>query len=99
MPPDREPIPPRIRTTVPPRCLPPRGQNALPALRAQARAHHDAVEQPACTPGDSPCLPPAPDYDCLGGTGDGPEYVSGPVRVSGFDPYGLDYKGDGIGCE
>jgi hypothetical protein len=30
---------------------------------------------------------------------DGPWYVSGPIRVSGFDPYGLDYDNDGIGCE
>jgi hypothetical protein len=55
---------------------------------------------PSCTPGYSKCLPPAIDYDCAGGTGDGPEYVSGPVYVSGFDPYELDgYDNDGIGCE
>jgi beta-lactam-binding protein with PASTA domain len=51
-----------------------------------------------CTPGYSPCLPPALDYDCSGGTGDGPEY-SGPVKVFGSDPYGLDADGDGYGCE
>jgi hypothetical protein len=51
-----------------------------------------------CTPGYSPCLPPASDYDCLGGTGDGPEYT-GPVRVTGSDPYGLDSDGNGFGCE
>jgi len=51
-----------------------------------------------CTPGYSPCLPPASDYDCLGGTGDGPEYT-GFVRVTGSDPYGLDADGDGVGCE
>jgi hypothetical protein len=45
-----------------------------------------------------PCLPPASDYDCAGGTGDGPEYT-GPVRVTGSDPYGLDADGDGYGCE
>ena len=52
-----------------------------------------------CTSGYSPCLPPASDYDCAGGTGDGPEFVSGPVRVTGSDPYGLDSDNDGIGCE
>jgi hypothetical protein len=51
-----------------------------------------------CTPGYSPCLPPASDYDCLGGSGDGPEYT-GTVRVTGSDPYGLDDDNDGIGCE
>jgi len=53
----------------------------------------------SCTPGYDPCLPPASDYDCAGGSGDGPEYVSGPVYVSGSDPYGLDSDGDGVGCE
>jgi hypothetical protein len=52
-----------------------------------------------CTPGYSPCLPPASDYDCAGGSGNGPEYVYGTVRVTGSDPYGLDSDGDGIGCE
>jgi resuscitation-promoting factor RpfB len=51
-----------------------------------------------CTPGYSPCLPPASDYDCLGGTGDGPAYT-GFVRVTGSDPYGLDSDNDGFGCE
>ena len=51
-----------------------------------------------CTPGYDPCLPPASDYDCSGGSGDGPEYT-GYVRVTGSDPYGLDADGDGVGCE
>lgn len=51
-----------------------------------------------CTPGYSPCLPPASDYDCSGGSGDGPEYT-GYVTVTGSDPYGLDADGDGVGCE
>jgi hypothetical protein len=49
--------------------------------------------------GYSPCLPPGPDVDCAGGSGDGPRYVEGPVQVTGSDPYGLDSDGDGIGCE
>jgi hypothetical protein len=58
----------------------------------------DAGDGGNCTPGYSPCLPPASDYDCRGGSGDGPEY-SGPVRVTGSDPYDLDRDGDGVGCE
>jgi hypothetical protein len=52
----------------------------------------------SCTAGYSPCLPPASDYDCSGGSGDGPEYT-GTVRVTGSDPYGLDADHDGFGCE
>jgi hypothetical protein len=52
-----------------------------------------------CTPGYDPCVPQASDVDCAGGSGNGPEYVSGPVRVTGSDPYGLDADGDGLGCE
>jgi hypothetical protein len=52
-----------------------------------------------CTPGYSPCLPPASDYDCAGGSGNGPKYVDGPVTVTGSDPYGLDADNDGVGCE
>jgi hypothetical protein len=39
------------------------------------------------------------DVDCMGGGGDGPRYVQGPVRVDWNDPYDLDRDGDGIGCE
>ena len=49
--------------------------------------------------GYSPCLPPGPDVDCAGGSGNGPRYVDGPVSVKGSDPYGLDDDGDGVGCE
>jgi resuscitation-promoting factor RpfB len=35
----------------------------------------------------------------MGGSGDGPEYVSGPVQVVGSDEYGLDHDSDGVGCE
>jgi hypothetical protein len=52
-----------------------------------------------CTSGYSPCLPPASDYDCSGGGGNGPRYANGPVQVYGSDPYGLDRDNDGIGCE
>ncbi len=58
--------------------------------------------QPDCTPGFSPCLPMGPsDYDCSGGSGDGPAYTKPGVtyRVTGSDPYGLDSDNDGYGCE
>jgi hypothetical protein len=38
------------------------------------------------------------DYDCEGGSGNGPGYT-GYVTVSGPDIYGLDGDGDGAGCE
>jgi hypothetical protein len=46
------------------------------------------------------CLDPdALDYDCAGGSGDGPRYVRGPIRVRPPDPFDLDREGDGWGCE
>jgi PASTA domain len=46
------------------------------------------------------CLDPAAsDYDCAGGSGNGPKYVQGPVRVRPPDPFDLDADGDGLGCE
>lgn len=53
---------------------------------------------PQCDPNYSgACVPIASDVDCAGGSGNGPAYVQGPVRVVGTDIYGLD--ADGIGCE
>lgn len=75
------------------------GTSARPERTVSLVIAKPAPEQSSnCTPGYSPCLPPASDYDCLGGTGDGPEYT-GFVRVTGSDPYGLDADGDGTGCE
>jgi hypothetical protein len=39
------------------------------------------------------------DYDCAGGSGNGPNYVRGPIRVLPPDPFDLDRDGDGVGCE
>jgi hypothetical protein len=58
----------------------------------------DAGASRNCTAGYSPCLLPASDYDCRGGSGNGPEYT-GPVRVTGSDLYDLDRDGDGKACE
>jgi hypothetical protein len=53
-----------------------------------------------CDPNyEGACLDPnSPDYDCAGGSGDGPDYT-GPVEVVGDDPFGLDRDGDGLACE
>lgn len=54
----------------------------------------------SCDPNYSgACVPIASDVDCAGGSGNGPAYVSGPVRVIGTDIYGLDRDGDGVACE
>lgn len=45
------------------------------------------------------CVPVDTDVDCAGGSGNGPSYVEGPVRVVGTDIYGLDRDGDGVGCD
>ena len=45
------------------------------------------------------CLDPrASDYDCIGGSGNGPKYT-GKVRVVGPDVFRLDADHDGWGCE
>ncbi len=57
-------------------------------------------QAPQCDPNyTGACVPIASDVDCAGGSGDGPAYVQGPVRVVGTDIYDLDRDGDGIGCE
>lgn len=52
-----------------------------------------------CDPNYSGCVPVASDVDCAGGSGNGPAYVQGPVRVIGSDIYDLDRDGDGYGCD
>jgi hypothetical protein len=64
-----------------------------------AKAPTDVSPTPTDCQGYSPCIPPGPDVDCSGGDGDGPRYVSGPVQVTGADPYGLDGDNNGVGCE
>jgi hypothetical protein len=63
-----------------------------PAAVAHNRGRH-------CTAGYGRCLHPASDYDCAGGSGNGPRYVYSAIRVTGSDPYGLDSDNDGWGCE
>jgi hypothetical protein len=45
------------------------------------------------------CVPIASDVDCAGGSGNGPAYVSGPIKVVGPDVYDLDRDNDGWACE
>jgi len=45
------------------------------------------------------CVPIDSDVDCGGGSGNGPSYVYGTVRVVGSDIYDLDRDGNGYGCE
>lgn len=61
------------------------------ALMLMAQACHPSYE--------GRCVPIASDVDCAGGSGNGPEYVRGPVRVVGPDVYDLDRDGDGVACE
>jgi Excalibur calcium-binding domain len=50
---------------------------------------------------DGWCVAGVSDYDCAGGSGNGPGYAPEGVRVvePGRDPFGLDRDGDGEGCE
>jgi hypothetical protein len=71
------------------------------AAAAEQRAAEQAEEEASeCDPNYSgACLDPyASDYDCEGGSGNGPEYT-GTVTVVGEDHYELDADGDGTGCE
>lgn len=72
---------------------PPRRQSS-PSVNEAAKP-----EQAACHPSYSGCLrADASDYDCAGGSGNGP-YYTGRVRVIGPDVFGLDRDGNGWGCE
>jgi hypothetical protein len=71
-------------------------QEALEAQQAEEVEEETASE---CDPNYSGCLDPySADYDCDGGSGDGPDYT-GTVSVLGEDHYGLDANNNGIGCE
>lgn len=68
------------------------------ALRVSPPAATPSARR-ACDPNYSGrCLTPdAGDYDCRGGSGNGPNYT-GRVQVVGVDRFGLDDDGDGVGC-
>jgi len=72
---------------------------AAKAAAAKAAAAKAAAQAQSCNPNYSGCLDPnASDYDCEGGSGNGP-YYTGTVEVIGYDEYGLDADGDGYGCD
>lgn len=74
------------------------GAERLAAEEAEA-AEEVEEEAAGCDPNYTGCLDPtASDYDCAGGSGDGPLYT-GPVEVIGTDHYGLDSDSDGQACE
>jgi Glucodextranase, domain B len=52
----------------------------------------------SCDSNYSGCVPIASDVDCAGGSGNGPAYVQGPVKILGVDIYKLDADHDGWGC-
>jgi hypothetical protein len=75
-------------------------QLALAEERKAEEAEAIPEESSECDPNYSgACLDPySSDYDCKGGSGNGPDYT-GTVTVVGEDHYGLDADGDGTGCE
>lgn len=76
-----------------------REEKELVAIQEEEQEEAEEEAASECDPNYSGCLDPnAPDYDCEGGSGDGPLYT-GTVEVLGVDHYGLDSDGDGIGCE
>ncbi|MEJ2577705.1 MAG: hypothetical protein P8Z68_01250 [Kineosporiaceae bacterium] len=84
----------------------PRSSTAAPTTQATTRATTrtsappEPEPEPSCDPNyTGACVPIASDVDCLGGGGNGPAYVQGPVIVVGKDIYRLDGDHDGIGCE
>jgi hypothetical protein len=70
------------------------------AREARDRRIAAAAARQSCDPNyKGACLDPnAGDYDCEGGSGDGPKYT-GIVRSVGSDPFDLDRDGDGVGCD
>ena len=77
-------------------------RRAAEEVEAEELASEEAVveEESECDLNYSgACLDPyASDYDCEGGSGDGPEYT-GTVTVVGEDHYDLDADSDRTGCE
>jgi hypothetical protein len=98
-------------TTAPPTTAPPTTHRTPPTTHAAPTTHRPPTTRPAPKTTRAPsgnCDPSYPgsclhdgigDYDCAGGSGNGPNYVDGPIRVRPPDPFDLDRDGDGLGCE
>ena len=70
-----------------------------PARPLDAELPRVPTPLPNCNSNYSGCLKiNAGDYDCRGGSGNGPNYT-GTVQVLGSDIYDLDRDNDGWGCE
>ena len=70
-----------------------------PAAANTGDAHAEAAKRKCHKSYRGRCRRPnASDYDCRGGSGNGPLYT-GRVEVEGEDHYELDRDGDGVGCE
>jgi hypothetical protein len=75
--------------------------SACAAVAVPSAAQSAAPASKKCDPNyRGRCLKPhVSDYDCAGGSGNGPYYVAGPFRSVGNDHYRLDADHDGIACE
>ncbi|MET7392492.1 hypothetical protein ABZS66_03230 [Dactylosporangium sp. NPDC005572] len=95
--------PPAVTTTPPAETRtttkPPTTPAAKPTTTKPATKPTTKPPASNCHPSYSPCVPVASDVDCAGGSGDGPVYVTGPIRVIGPDVYRLDADKDGVACE
>ena len=100
----RPPSPSPRRTASPsPEATPP-GDAAEPQTGGEnSGAAADAPAGDCAAYADSAgwCVDGIGDYDCEGGSGNGPNYAPESVRVvnPGHDPFGLDRDGDGTGCD
>jgi hypothetical protein len=102
------PRPTRPASPSPVRSPSPEASPARPAAEPEAGADRAAAAA-AAPAGDCAayadsagwCVDGIGDYDCAGGSGNGPGYAPEGVRVvdPGHDPFGLDRDGDGIGCD
>lgn len=73
--------------------------SSFEAYEEYRRPDSEPERESSCHPSYSGCLNRyAGDYDCAGGSGNGP-YYTGAVRVTGPDVFGLDRDGNGWGCE
>lgn len=101
-PPTPEPTAPPTNPPTAPPTAPPPVVTAAPAPIATLAPAPIMTQPPAqsCHPSyQGACLnPSASDYDCAGGSGNGP-YYTGQVTVVGPDVFDLDRDGDGYGCE
>lgn len=73
--------------------------SAQPTVTSHEDSARVLIAQSCHASYEGECVPITSDADCASGSGNGPAYVQGPVRVVGPDEYGLDRDGDGVACE